>query len=159
MAFTQLEWLNMIRAYFEGSPLATVVTTEIRLRDLLTPRAQLLSRIRYNFAVTSGQLIRQARKRKGLSQAELAFRAGTRQSAISRLERGDISPSVETLESLLRVMGERLELSSQPAERDYDRLHRKAMAKLSPEERLAQAISWNRVAGEFLEAGRKARQR
>jgi transcriptional regulator with XRE-family HTH domain len=108
--------------------------------------------------VTPGRLIREVRKRKGLSQTELAFRAGTRQSAISRLEKDEISPSVETLESLLRVMGEQLELAAAPAERNYDRLHREAMAKLTPEERLAQAISWNRVAGEFLEAGRKARE-
>ncbi len=56
------------------------------------------------------------------------------------------------------VMGERLELGAAPAERNYDRLHRKAMAQLTPEERLAQAISWNRVAGEFLEAGRRAKE-
>ena len=55
-------------------------------------------------------------------------------------------------------MGEQLELGSAPAERDYDNLHRKAMSKRTPEERLAQAISWNRVAGEFLEAGRKAKE-
>lgn len=54
-------------------------------------------------------------------------------------------------------MGEQLELTAEPVERNYDRLHRQAMAALTPEERLAQAISWNRVAGEFLEAGRKAR--
>lgn len=87
----------------------------------------------------------------------MAFRAQTRQSAISRLEKDEISPSIETLESLLRVMGERLEIGTAPAERNYDRLHRKAMAQLTPEERLAQAISWNRVAGEFLEAGRRAK--
>lgn len=108
--------------------------------------------------MTPGQLIKETRQRKGLSQVDLAFRAGTRQSAISRLEKDEISPSVETLESLLRVMGERLELSAEPADRNYDRLHRQAMVKLTPEERLAQAISWNRVAGEFLEAGRKAKE-
>lgn len=107
--------------------------------------------------MTPGRLIKDARLRNGLSQSDLAFRAGTRQSAISRLEKDEISPSIETLESLLRVMGERLEVSAGPAERNYDRLHRQAMAALTPEERLAQAISWNRVAGEFLEAGRKAK--
>jgi len=108
--------------------------------------------------MTAGQLIRGARKRHGLSQAGLAFRAGTRQSAISRLEKDEVSPSIETLESLLRVMGERLEISAAPAERNYDHLHRQTMAKLTPEERLARAISWNRIAGEFLEAGRKAKE-
>lgn len=93
-----------------------------------------------------------------MSQAQLAFRAGTRQSAISRLEKGEVSPSVETLERLFLVMGEELELRARPARRDYDPLHRKAMAALSPEERLGRAVSWNRMAGEFAAAGRKAKQ-
>ena len=108
--------------------------------------------------MTPGQLIRDARRRNGLSQADLAFRAGTRQSAISRLEKDEISPSIETLESLLRVMGEQLKLGTAPAERNYDQLHLQAMANLTPEDRLSQAISWNRVAGEFLEAGRRAKE-
>ena len=107
--------------------------------------------------MSPGELIRQARKGKGLSQADLALRAGTRQSAISRLEKDEISPSIETLESILRVMGERLQLETAPTERSYDPLHRKEMAKLTPQERLARAISWNRLAGEFLEAGREAK--
>lgn len=109
--------------------------------------------------MSPGQLIRAARKRQGLSQADLALRAGTRQSAISRLERDEISPSVETLSGLLEVMGEELELSTRPGRRDYDPLHRRATAKLSPEERLKQAISWNRMAGEFAAAGRKAKSK
>jgi transcriptional regulator with XRE-family HTH domain len=105
-----------------------------------------------------GTLIKEARRRNGLSQADLAFRAGTRQSAISRLESGEVSPSIETLESLLQVMGEELELSTRTVERNYDPLHMKEMKKLSPEERLTQAISWDRVASEFAEAGRKAKE-
>jgi uncharacterized protein len=64
--------------------------------------------------VDAGDLIREARVRHGLSQERLARRAGTRQSAISRLERGDVSPTVETLELLLNAMGERLELRGVP---------------------------------------------
>lgn len=109
--------------------------------------------------MSPGQLIRRARRRNGLSQTQLAFRAGTRQSAISRLEKDEVSPTTETLESLLRVMGERLELRSVPAERNYDALHRKAMSKLTPGERLEQAISWNRLAGEFRVAGQQAKMR
>lgn len=107
--------------------------------------------------MSPGELIRGTRERRGLSQERLARRVGTRQSAISRLERDELSPTVETLDLLMKAMGDRLELSGQPLERDYDPLHRKANAARSPEERLALAISWNRMAGRLAEAGRRAR--
>jgi transcriptional regulator with XRE-family HTH domain len=107
--------------------------------------------------VTPGQLIRDVRKRHGLSQQRLARRAGTQQSAISRLEAGKNSPSVETLELLLHAMGEQLELSSVPLPRDYDPVHRRATAARPPAERLALGISWNRLAGRVAAAGRRAR--
>lgn len=53
----------------------------------------------------AGHLIREARRRAGLSQAELAERAGTTQSAIARLERGRTSPSVERTRELIRACG------------------------------------------------------
>jgi len=107
--------------------------------------------------VTPGQLIREARTRQGLSQARLARRVGTRQSAISRLEADEVSPSVETLELLMLAMGERVELRGVPLERDYDRLHLRATATRPAAERLALGISWNRMAGRLAAAGRQAR--
>jgi len=105
----------------------------------------------------AGEVVRQARERSGLSQRRLALRAGTDQAAISRIERGDTSPTVETLERLLTAMGERVSLQPQPLERDYDPLHMRATLERSPEERLRLAISWNRLAGRLSEAGRRAR--
>jgi len=107
--------------------------------------------------VVPGDLIRTTRVRKGLSQQRLARRVGTKQSAISRLERGDVSPTIETLELLLNSMGERLEVGGVPLERRYDPLHRRANAERSPEQRLALAITWNRMAGRLAAAGREAR--
>jgi len=104
-----------------------------------------------------GELIRATRKRYGLSQQSLARRVGTRQSAVSRLERGEVSPTIETLNLMLNAMGEQLEIRGVPLQRDYDPLHRKAQAERSPEERLALAVSWNRVAGRLAAAGREAR--
>ena len=104
-----------------------------------------------------GELIRAARRRHGLSQQRLARRAGTRQSAVSRLERGEVSPTVETLNLFLNALGEGLEIGGVPLARDYDPLHRKAQAERTPEERLALAVSWNRMAGRFAAAGREAR--
>jgi transcriptional regulator with XRE-family HTH domain len=50
-------------------------------------------------------LIRQARRRAGLSQRELAARAGTSHATLSAYERGRIVPSVHTLDRLLRAAG------------------------------------------------------
>lgn len=50
-------------------------------------------------------LLREARRRGGLSQAELAARAGTTQAAIARWERGAVSPRLATLERLLAACG------------------------------------------------------
>lgn len=65
----------------------------------------------------AGTLIRQARERHGLKQEALARRAGTSQGQISKIERGVVSPSISTLERLLGVMGERLDLTAVPGPR------------------------------------------
>lgn len=52
-----------------------------------------------------------ARVRAGLSQAELATRMNTSQSAIARLESGRTRPSVRTLERLAAATGARLRIS------------------------------------------------
>lgn len=109
--------------------------------------------------MTPGELIRTTRARHGLSQAHLARRTGKHQSAISRLEADEVSPSVETLSLLMRAMGERLQLDAAPLERDYDPAHRRATAARPPGERLALGISWNRMAGRLAAAGREARDR
>lgn len=99
------------------------------------------------------------RARHGLSQERLARRVGTHQSAISRLEADEISPSVETLELLMRAMGESLRLAGVSPQRDYDPAHRRATVARPPGERLALGISWNRMAGRLAAAGREARGR
>lgn len=109
--------------------------------------------------MTPGRLIRETRVRHDLSQQRLARRVGTHQSAISRIEADEISPSVETLEQLMRAMGERLQLLGAPLERDYDPVHRRATAARPAPERLALGISWNRMAGRLALAGREARGR
>lgn len=104
----------------------------------------------------AGELIKRARQRHGISQQSLAIRAATDQAAISRIERGEVSPSVETVERLLAAMGERLRLGSEPFEGDHDPIHVRATLRRTPPERLALAISWNRLAGRLTEAGRRA---
>ncbi|HEV7482867.1 MAG TPA: helix-turn-helix domain-containing protein [Solirubrobacterales bacterium] len=109
--------------------------------------------------MSPGSLIRTTRIRHGLSQARLARRTGTQQSAISRLEADEVSPSVETLDLLMRAMGESLELGAAVPERAYDPAHRRATAARSVDERLVLGISWNRMAGRLAAAGREARAR
>lgn len=54
------------------------------------------------------ELIQQARHKARLTQAELAERAGTSQSAVARYETARSIPSLPTLERLLRACGQRL---------------------------------------------------
>ncbi len=49
-----------------------------------------------------------ARIKKGLTQKEIAKRIGTKQSAIARLESGNVNPSLEFLQKIAQVMGYKL---------------------------------------------------
>ena len=55
-----------------------------------------------------------ARNEANLSQAELAKRLGTTQSAIARLEAGGVSPSISTLRRYAIATGNRLRLQLVP---------------------------------------------
>lgn len=61
-------------------------------------------------------LIRDVRTRAGLTQAQLASRAGTSQAAVARYESGDVSPVVSTLERLLAAAGYTLGLHLEPTD-------------------------------------------
>lgn len=57
----------------------------------------------------------EARSRAQLSQTELAKRIGTTQSAIARLESGQISPTISTLKRYATATGSRLVIDMLPA--------------------------------------------
>jgi transcriptional regulator with XRE-family HTH domain len=105
-----------------------------------------------------GELIRTTRERLGLSQRRLALRAGTTQAAVSRIERGIVSPTFATMRELMLVMGEEPVLSAQRLPRSWDPAHMASTLARTPDERLALASSWNRMAGRLAEAGRAARR-
>ena len=67
------------------------------------------------FALVSA-LIR-ARTHAQLSQAEVASRMGTTESAVSRLESGRVKPSTRTLERYAKATGHKLHISLEPASR------------------------------------------
>jgi transcriptional regulator with XRE-family HTH domain len=91
--------------------------------------------------MVSGVLLREARLRAGLTQAELAVRAKTARSQISRYERGDVVPSLESLRRLIRACG--LELSFRIFNADFDQHDATLIAQtlpLTPEERVDRAV-------------------
>jgi transcriptional regulator with XRE-family HTH domain len=83
-------------------------------------------------------LLRRARERAGLSQRELARRAGTAQSVVSRIESGLTDPSTGTLLGLLEAAGFDLAAELRPlAVADTHMLDDVArILALTPEERL-----------------------
>lgn len=70
----------------------------------------------------AGELLRGRRLAHGLSQRELAIRAGTRQSTISRIETGREIPTVDRLDGLLVAMGEHLHLQAVPLDPERPRV-------------------------------------
>ena len=51
-----------------------------------------------------GQRLQDARTRKGLTQAEVAKRAGTNTNYYAKLERGEAIPSLKMLEKVLKAL-------------------------------------------------------
>jgi transcriptional regulator with XRE-family HTH domain len=104
------------------------------------------------------ELIRSTRQRLGLSQRRLAFRAGTTQAEISRIERGAVSPTFATLRSLMLAMGEQPTLEARRLDARWDPAHLASTLARTPDERAALAISWNRMASRLAAAGAEARR-
>lgn len=67
--------------------------------------------------MTIAVLLRAARRSSGLTQSELAARAGTSQPAVNRYERGVVLPSLPTLERLIRATGRSLTVETAPGTR------------------------------------------
>lgn len=86
--------------------------------------------------------MREARKRHGVSQKRLAIRAGTTQSAISRIERDRVSPRVETLRELFHLLGEDLTLAAERRDAGIDESLIDERLRLKPTERLEYGIAF-----------------
>ncbi|MGH3011646.1 MAG: helix-turn-helix domain-containing protein [Gaiellaceae bacterium] len=98
----------------------------------------------YTRLVTPGQLLREARRRHGVTQEQLAARARTSQAAISRIEREVVSPSVGTLATLLDLLGEELELASTPIDYGHDRTLNAVNLRFAPADRIRRQAEWSR---------------
>lgn len=87
----------------------TIPFAELKARLLADPEAALA----YDAAVEEYAALEamiRARAEAGVTQAELAERMETTQSAIARLESGRVSPTVETLQKYARALGKRLKI-------------------------------------------------
>jgi transcriptional regulator with XRE-family HTH domain len=94
--------------------------------------------------VISGDVLREARLRGGLTQRELARRASTTQPAIARWESGDVVPSFERLRELVRACGLELTFGLANYDDSYDEWILGAL-RLTPKERLEDAQERERV--------------
>ena len=95
------------------------------------------------------EMIRSARKDAALSQAELAERLATTQSAVSRWERGHDEPRISTLRSILQACGRRLVLESVD---DVDRAQIRQQLAMTPEQRLASVTNVSHFVGAAVRA-------
>ena len=84
------------------------------------------------------RILRQARRRAGLTQRQLASKAGVPQPMVARIESGAVIPRVDTLDRLLEACGEGLESHPRPG-RGLDRTGYRELLRRSPEERLRHA--------------------
>jgi transcriptional regulator with XRE-family HTH domain len=101
--------------------------------------------------VKGGTLVREARRRAGLTQAELAARLDTTQSAIARLERGRTEPSFARVGQAIRACGFDLVPNLTPVD-EADWSVASANLLVGPDERVGR----HRNALRFIVAGREA---
>ena len=109
-----------------------------------------------------GEMLASARERAGLSQTALAAKSGTSQSAIARLERGQVSPSLGTIRRLLGAAGFDIQIilvardAADPViaayKRDVDRTLLRDNLSKSVDRRLRDIEAFHRDAGELRRA-------
>ena len=87
--------------------------------------------------MSPGMVISEARRRIGISQAELARRMNTSQPTVARLEAGGTDPRWSTIQRALQAMGEQVSLTTSAREVspvDEDQI--REYLRLTPGERL-----------------------
>ena len=107
--------------------------------------------------MTPGELVKQLRTGHGLSQRELAYRAGTSQSAIARIEGGDEDITWKRLTSILAAMGDEPVLDSKRLTSRYELHDLMRDRAMSPEVRLGNGIRFNTFGSKLALAGAEAR--
>lgn len=85
--------------------------------------------------MNGGAVIRRARLRAGISQAELARRLGSKQPVVARWETGTRSPSLETVARAVDACGLALDVAVVARDEGEDALLRE-WQRISPAERM-----------------------
>jgi transcriptional regulator with XRE-family HTH domain len=102
--------------------------------------------------VKGAQFVREARKRAGLTQAQLAERAGTTQSAIARIEGGRVAPTFERIVELVRACGLDLHTRLVPYDdSNWDLIQQDR--KLTASDKVRQMLAFERLAAAARAAG------
>ena len=119
-------------------------------------------------AITSAaELVRDARLRAGLTQRELAAKAGVEQPVIARLERAGSNPTLQTLTWIVRAAGFRVRMILEPItppdpvveryKHDVDRTLLRENLKRSVDERIRSLGEWQEVTAQLQAATTRAR--
>jgi transcriptional regulator with XRE-family HTH domain len=100
-----------------------------------------------------GRVLAAARRRAGLTQAELARRLAISQAAVAQLEQPDSNPRVATLDRALRAAGAELMISARPSAHSVDESLIRQQLALSPIARLRGLEVMYEQARELAQAG------
>ncbi len=92
----------------------------------------------------AGRMVRYARRRAGMTQRQLAAKAGIPQETIARIERGRVDPRVGTLDRLLEACEFGLEAMPRLGI-GIDRTQFAGLLRATPAERLAVGIEDDRA--------------
>lgn len=95
-------------------------------------------------------VVREARRRAGLTQAALAERAGVPRSTVARIESGARTPSVELVERLVRAAGLEVTIALSEPDPGTDSMFERTLRR-TPAQRLADATR----AARFVLRGRR----
>src|SRR5271165_1720541 len=83
-----------------------------------------------------GKVLADARRRAGLTQADLAKRLAVSQAAVAQLERADSNPRLATLDRALRAAGVELVVATRPRRPTVDESLVRRQLEIEPAERL-----------------------
>jgi transcriptional regulator with XRE-family HTH domain len=89
-----------------------------------------------------GDLLRATRERHGLTQARLARRIGSDRAYVSRVEAGEVSPTIDWATRALAAMGEELVLDVQRSRfDDHDPQAHRLVGSWDPDRRLEDFVA------------------
>ena len=103
-------------------------------------------------------LIRTARRRKGLTQRELASRTGIPQPMISSIERGLQDPRFSTLERILVAVDQEIDVVDR-AGKGVDRTQFVESLRLAPVERLRNGVAASIAIDRLVKSARRIKSR